>query len=522
MNKNGNNFSRRQFLQFTAAGAVAGFLSGFKLPDNQKKPNILFIAADDLRPELNCYGVNYVKSPNIDMIARNGFLFRQAHCQSAVCNPSRASLMTGLRPDSTKVWDLNTNFRTTIPDAVTLPQYFKTNGYYAAAIGKIYHNIFPDDQSWSEPEMHIKGYPFDPDAVYRGQENVELIEKRKKEIIANGNEKRFIDKYGEWYIKSKATEVVDMPDNVYYDGAQTDVAIDKLAELSKMEKPFFFGIGYYRPHLPFNVPKKYWDMYDREKIPLAPNDYLPKNSPPMAINNLRELLGYTDFRKYKHPAEGKLDEADARLLKHGYLASVTYVDTLIGRLIERLKELKVYDNTIIILWGDNGWKLGEHNSWCKMTNYEVDTRVPLIVSTPETRSKNIKCDGMVEFVDIYPSLCQLAGLKIPDGLEGTSFVPLMKNPKRQWKKAVFSQYLSEGIWTPPDGITYMGYSIRTERYRYVEFYNWKTKEYAACELYDHKVDPDENNNIAVLDKNKELVKKLSAQLKKGWKAALPG
>jgi len=515
------HFDRRCFLKITSAGTVACFFSGFKLPGNGKRPNILFIAVDDLRPELNCYGVDYVKSPNIDAIAKRGVLFLQAHCQSAVCNPSRASLMTGLRPDSTRVWDLQTNFRTTIPGVVTLPQHFRDNGYYAAAIGKIYHNIFPDDQSWSEPEMHIDGYPFDPDAVYRSRENMDLIEQRKKEITAGGDQARYIDKYGKWYLKAKAFEIVDMPDNVYYDGAQTDVAVEKLGELSRMGKPFFFGIGYYRPHLPFNVPKKYWDMYDREKIPLAENDYLPRNSPPMAINNMKELAGYSDFKNTRHPAEGKLSEEEARLLKHGYLASVSYVDAQIGRLVERLKQLNLHDNTIIVLWGDNGWKLGEHNSWCKMTDYEVDTRVPLIVSAPGIGKSNIKCEGMVELVDIYPGLCELAGLKIPDGLEGTSFVPLLSNPERKWKQAVFSQYLSEGKWAPPDGISYMSYSIRTAGYRYVEFYKWPAKEYADCELYDHKIDPGENNNIAALSRNKELVAKLSAQLKKGWKAVLP-
>jgi arylsulfatase A-like enzyme len=416
---------------------------------------------------------------------------------------------------------LQTNFRTTIPDAVTLPQYFRDQGYYAAAIGKIFHNSFPDHQSWSEPEMHIDGYPFDPDAVYRSRENLELLEQRKQDITAAGDQARYIDQYNHWYLKAKSFEIVDMPDHVYYDGAQTDVAIDKLAALSRMDKPFFFGIGYYRPHLPFNVPKKYWDLYDRATIPLADNDYLPSNAPAMAINNMKELAGYADFRKAKHPAEGRLSEAEARLLKHGYLASVSYVDAQIGRLIETLKRLNLYDNTIIVLWGDNGYKLGEHNSWCKMTDYEIDTRVPLIVSAPGVGTKKVACHGLVELVDIYPSLCELAGLKIPEGLEGSSFVPLLINPERAWKEAVFSQYLSEGRWAPPDGNSYMGYAIRTARYRYVEFYKWPGKEYVDCELYDRQVDPGENNNIAALPGNKELVARLSAQLKRGWKAALP-
>lgn len=515
------NYNRREFIKVTAAGAVACLLPGCGFPSTEKRPNVLFIAVDDLRPELGCYGNAYVKSPNIDRLAQNGMRFTRAYCQSAVCNPSRASLLTGLRPDTIKVWDLQTDFRDNMPDAVTLPQYFKNNGYHSVGIGKIYHNTIPDPLSWSEPKLHIAGYPFDPDAVYRKPETVEYLEKRKKEIIAAGKQDRYIDRLGEWYLKATATEIVDMPDNVYYDGAQTDVALEKLKQLKRMGKPFFFGIGYYRPHLPFNAPKKYWDIYDRDAIPLAENDYVPRNAPLMAINTLRELRGYTDFRDTPHPAEGQISEQETRLLKHGYLASVSYVDAQVGRLLDALDRFGLRDNTIVILWGDHGWKLGEHNSWCKMTNYEIDTRAPLIISAPRMKNKNMECNKLVEFVDIYPTLCELAGLKIPQNLEGISAVPLMRNPDRPWKKAVFSQFLREGIWVAPDGIEYMGYSIRTDRYQYVEWMNWETKEYVAYELYDHEIDPQQNNNIAGLPQNEQIVKRLSAQLKAGWRAALP-
>ena len=486
-----------------------------------KRPNILFIAVDDLRPELGCYGETYVISPNIDRIAQSGIVFNQAFCQSAVCNPSRASLLTGLRPDSIRVWDLRTDFRDIVPDVVTLPQYFKNNGYHTAAIGKIYHNTIPDPLSWSESKLHITGYPFDPDAVYRDPEIIEELEKRKKEITAAGNASRHIDRLGEWYLKATATECVDLPDEAYYDGAQTDLALRKLDSLASGEKPFFFAIGYYRPHLPFNAPKKYWDMYDRSKVPLAENDYMPENAPLMAINNLRELRGYSDFRHVLHPAEGKLSEAEARLLKHGYLASVTYIDAQIGKLLDGLDRMGLMGNTIIVLWGDHGWKLGEHNSWCKMTNYEIDTRVPLIISAPALKSKHILCNGMVEFVDIYPTLCDLAGLQIPDRLEGISMVPLMQSPELPWKKAVFSQFLREGIWMAPDGIPYMGYSIRTERYRYVKWVNWMTGKPVAEELYDHALDPDENFNLAVQPEYRILLNDMSDRMAAGWMAALP-
>jgi arylsulfatase A-like enzyme len=429
--------------------------------------------------------------------------------------------MTGLRPDSIRVWDLQTRFRDTLPDVVTLPQYFMQHGYHTAAIGKIYHNTIPDSLSWSEPKLHIAGYPFDPDAVYRHPDNVAIQEARKAGIIEAGRQDRYIDQYGEWYLKATATEIVDLPDNVYYDGAQTDVAVKKLAELKDRNQPFFFAIGYYRPHLPFNAPRKYWDLYQREAIPLAGNPNLPENAPQMAINNMRELRGYADFTHVPHPFDGGPGEEEARLLKHGYYASVSYIDAQIGRLLNALDELGLSDNTIVVLWGDHGWKLGEHNSWAKMTNYEIDTRTPFIIRVARGNGKGQQINRMVEFVDIYPTLCELAGLPIPDHLQGVSSVPLIDNPNRPWKKAVFSQFLREGIWTAPDGIEYMGYSIRTERYRYVAWMNWETKEYVAYELYDHQTDPAENLNLAGQPQYAAIVAELEAQRKAGWRAAMP-
>ncbi len=513
--------SRRDFLKWSAAGAAASMFPACRFVEGNKRPNVLFIAVDDLRPELGCYGNSFVKTPNIDRLAQQGMTFTRAYCQSAVCNPSRASLLTGLRPDTIGVWDLQARFRDNVPDAVTLPQYFKHNGYHSAGIGKIYHNTIPDPQSWSEPKLHIDGYPFDPDAVYRGAEGVAHQERRKQQILADGNKEEHIDHLGQWYLKAGATEIVDMPDNVYYDGAQTDVALTKLQELQGLGKPFFFGIGYYRPHLPFNAPQKYWDMYDPETIPLAENDFVPENAPLMALNNLRELRGYTDFNDILRPHEGRVSESDARRLKHGYLASVSYIDAQVGRLLEQLDRLGLRDNTIVALWGDHGWKLGEHASWCKMTNYEIDTRAPLIISAPGAATQNGQCEEMVEFVDVYPTLCELAGLSVPAGLEGISAVPLMKNPGLPWKEAVFSQFLREGIWIAPDGVEYMGYSIRTSRYRYVEWVNWETKKTAAYELCDHDVDPQENNNIAGFAEHAATVKEMAARLNAGWQAALP-
>ena len=482
-------------------------------PDRER-PNILFIAVDDLRPELGCYGNKYVISPNIDRLARSGMVFFNAFCQSAVCNPSRASLMTGLRPDSLKVWDLKTEMRSVAPDVMTLPQYLMKNGYFTTAVGKIYHNVFPDSLSWSEPEMHIKGFPFDPDAVYFSDENLAHIEMRKRQIVANHNEGKFIDRLGEWYVKARATECIDVPDNAYYDGAQTDYAVRKLRELRDRKEPFFLAVGYYRPHLPFNAPKKYWDLYDRSKIPLAENPYLPENMPSMAISNNQELRGYFDCKNLPAALDGAVSEDTARLLKHGYYASVSYTDAQVGRLLDALEKEGLSKNTIVILWGDHGWKLGEHRSWAKMTNFEIDTRAPLIISVPGMKAKGKTTTSITEFVDIYPSLCELAGLPVPKGLAGKSVVPLLDNPEAGGKHAAYSQYLREGGWRGPDGITYMGYTVRTDQFRYVEWYNWDTHQLAAKELYDHRRDHGENRNIAGDPAFSGTMAELARQLRK--------
>lgn len=321
-------------------------------------------------------------------------------------------------------------------------------------------------------------------------------------------------------VKGPATEAPDIPDSECFDGALSDMAIQTLKKLKAQEKPFFLAVGYIRPHLAFIAPRKYWDLYQRDEIPLAKNPFLPKGSPPMAINSMYELKVQEDFLDTPTPHEGLLTEEQARRLKHGYYACVSFVDAQIGRLIDALDELGLRKNTIIVLWGDHGWKLGEHASWGKMTNYENDTLSPLIICAPAVKAKGAKSKALVEFVDIYSTLCELAGLELPPKMEGTSLVPLLEDPNHAWKTAVFSQYL-RGTGESPDKIAYMGNSIRTERYRYVEWLNWETKELVARELYDHKVDPDENINIADLPENKKIVEKLASQLKAGWRAAKP-
>jgi arylsulfatase A-like enzyme len=508
-------------MRVTRAAAAVGLAVSAACARTPPRPNVLFIAVDDLRPALGAYGDSVVKTPNIDRLARGGVTFLQAHAQQAVCNPSRVSLMTGLRPDSTRVWDLETDFRTTVPDVVTLPQLFVQNGYHAVVIGKIYHNIIPDSLSWSEPEIKVPGFPYDPDAVYHHRDNVAIQETRKAAIIAAGRQRESIDRFGIWYLKANATESVDLPDSVYYDGAQTNYAIRKLAELAAAKRPFFFGVGYYRPHLPFNAPQKYWDLYDRETIPLATNPSVPAGAPTMAINSMRELRGYADFAHVGHPFFDTLSVAEARRLKHGYYASVSYVDAQIGRLLDQLDSLGLAENTIVVLWGDHGYKLGEHNSWAKMTTYLIDTHSPLIVRAPGRVPAGLRLGQMVEFVDVYPTLAELAGLERPTHLQGESAVPLFADPARSWKTATFSQFLRHGMWVGPDSLPYMGYSMRTDRYHYVTWINWNTKEVAATELYDLVTDPDETTNLATDPTMATTIADLEQRRVAGWRAARP-
>lgn len=486
-----------------------------------RHPNVLFIAVDDLRPTLGAYGDSVIQTPNIDRLARSGVVFLNAHVQQAVCNPSRASLMTGLRPDSLRVWDLETDFRVTTPGAVTLPQLFRQYGYLATGVGKIYHNVLPDSLSWSEPEYKVPGFPYDPDAVYRSPENIAIQERRKADLIRAGRQAESIDQFGEWYLKANATESVDLPDSVYYDGAQTDYAVRRLVELRNAGQPFFFAVGYYRPHLPFNAPKRYWDLYDPESLPLASNRFVPEGAPLMAVNTNRELRGYADFRTAPDPTDGRLSEADTRRLTHGYYASISYVDAQVGRLLDQLDALGLTSNTIVVLWGDHGFKLGEHNGWAKMTDYVIDTRAPLIIRAPGQIRPGLRLSQMVEFVDVYPTLAALAGVPVPAQLQGTSALPLFSDSGRAWKGAVFSQFLRSGIWVAQDSIPYMGYSMVTPDYHYVAWMNWGTRQYVAWELYDRRVDPGENLNLAGRPDYAALLASLEAQRVAGWRAAVP-
>lgn len=492
----------------------------------KERPNVLFISIDDLRPDIGVYGNPYIKTPHIDNFAAQGITFRNTYCQAAVCAPSRASLMTGVRPDSNEVWHLGDKFREINPDIITMPQHFSKFNYYTVCIGKIFHNYMPDSISWDEPDLRPSRY-LRPEWLKRDGETFYLNSEtqRKQKIKRDSIIALRPNYYADGWNNGPAWEMEDVHDTMYFDGAQTELAINTLNRLSKANQPFYLALGYFRPHLPFAAPKKYWDIYNRDSIPLAGNSFVPEDSPVMSMNSMYELRGYDGFSHLRHPTQNTIGVDTARILKHGYYASVSYVDAQIGRLIQHLKDLDIYDNTIIIIWGDHGWKLGEHNSWCKQTNYNIDIHVPMIIYSPDQKKRGKQTFAITELVDIFPSLCEMCGIEVPDYLEGTSFVPLLDDPDKEWKTAAFSQFHRRPRITP-DGNRYMGYSIKTKKYHYIEWYYWdnKTKQkgdYVSNELYNNETDPHENKNIAGDKENKAITEELSDQLARGWKAARP-
>ncbi len=493
------------------------------------RPNILFIAVDDLRPEFGAYGANYVKSPNLDRIAKEGITFNRAYCQQAVCSPTRSSLLTGTRPDTTKVWDLVTHFRDALPDVVTLPQHFKNNGYFVQGMGKIYHGSLDDPQSWSVPWGTPKA------ETYALPENVTLNERRyavdpvKEDAAATkgkgkGKGAKTAKAAGvtvpdsmpaKKNIRGPAFEGAEVPDNTFQDGKVAELAVSTLRDISQKNEPFFLAVGFIKPHLPFIAPKKYWDLYDPAKIQLATNPFRPKDAPEYAI------LPGGELRNYHGIPEGHVPDDLARQLKHGYYAAISYMDAQVGKVLAELDRLDLRKNTIVILWGDHGWKLGEHDAWCKHSNSENDTNTALLLSVPGMKNAGAKTNSLVEFVDIYPTLADLAGLALPKHLEGVSFRPLLDDPSLPWKSAAFSQYPRSAGKSEIGQL--MGYAMRTERYRFVV---WVARDdhakVDAIELYDHTLDPQENTNIAKTPGNSELVDKLLVQWRQGWQGAKPG
>ncbi len=454
--------------------------------------NVLFIAVDDLRPQFGAYGADQIKSPNLDRLAARGLLFERAYCQQAICMSSRASLLSGYRPDRGEIYKNGPLF-SAVPDALTLNQHFLNNGYETVAMGKIYHHESDYKTGWSRQHFAPRG-----SWVGRG-----YLAPESKQIVAD---------YPRLHPQEKragigpAFESPDVPDNAYPDGLVADEAIAELRRLQ--DTPFFMAVGFAKPHLPFNAPKKYWDLYDPQKLDLADNPFAPSGSPKYAATSWGELRGYHGM-----PKKGPMPDELARQLIHGYFACISYSDAMIGRVLDELDRLGLAEKTIVVLWGDHGWKLGEHGMWAKHTNFELDTRVPLIISAPGMAARGQRSRAFCELVDLYPTLAELTGLPLPAHLEGTSMAPLLNNPERPWKKAAFSQYYQSN--------NVLGYTMRTDRYRYTEWRRLPTGDVLASELYDHAVDEAENTNVADRAEHKELVSALSEQLRQGYKAALP-
>lgn len=468
------------------------------------KPNILFIAVDDLKPMMGCYDDKDILTPNMDKLAERGTVFLNNACQQTVCAPSRVSLMTGTYTDTTGVFDLKTMMREANPDTLTLPEYLRKHGYETTGTGKIYDPRSVDKQfdapSWSQPfrqhgpdEYFGEGFK-KPQGGYHTPEvagaNREFKAYLRKEGISKSNKKAYAAALKEFPLVKPISEALDVPDDAYDDGAYANYALVKMEELCKDGKPFFLAVGFKKPHLPFVAPKKYWDLYDRSEIEPAPYQEAPKGAPDYAYQDSWELVhGYTGI-----PEERPFPDEFQKEMIHGYRACVSYIDAQVGRLLKKMDELGLAENTIVVLWGDHGWHLGDHGMFCKHTNYEQAVRSPLIFAAPKQKAKGTQTESPSEFVDIFPTLCELAGLPVPATVEGRSLVPVLDDPAALVREAALEQY--------PRDNNKMGYSLRDKRYRYIK---WVRMDYYggeragpmdAHELYDYEKDPLETVNQA--------------------------
>jgi arylsulfatase A-like enzyme len=491
-----NRISRRIFLKQTTLNLAALSLSPLLLTHRssaggKKRPNVLFIIVDDLRPELNCYGANHIQSPHIDNLARSGLLFTNAFVQQADCAASRASILSGCRPNKTGVKNTYSQYfiNEFLKKYPTIPGYFYRNGYFVRTLGKI-HDGF--DERLSVPH-------FIPNAKSHYILSLNIEDEKAASESSTPNNQPF--------------EAADAMDGIYRDGEVTEEVLKTLKQVTKSaNQPWFLAIGFYKPHLPFVAPKKYWDIYDQQQIALALNKDHPAGSPLYATN-------HTELMQYAGPntRDGKLiPDKRARELRHGYFACISFIDAQVGRILREINRLSQRDNTIIVFCSDHGWHLGEHGMWGKGTNFDQATKSPLIISIPWLKTKRRTCTALVEHVDLFATLAELANLAIPPHLEGSSFMPLLMDPDKVWKKAVFSQVAR--------GDDLVGYTIRTTRYRYMEWLAGKDNSdlsMAAYELYDHQTDPNETVNIANFPANKILVQRFSRQIQVGWKKALP-
>jgi iduronate 2-sulfatase len=439
-----------------------------------ERPNILFIAVDDLRPEIFSFGRDHMVTPNIDRLAKSGVVFQRAYCMVPTCGASRASLMSGIRPTRKRFVSYTARADKEVPGITTLNTHFKNNGYHTASLGKIFHYPNDNEAGWSET-------PFRPKAdTYANAESLRNAKMKKGR------------KRGAPY------ESADVADNFYADGKIADRAVADLKRLAKKDQPFLLAVGFMKPHLPFVAPQKYWDLYPAKNISLPDNYYAPKYAPKEAVHSSGELRAYAGV-----PAKGPVSDEMALNMIRGYYACVSYTDSHIGRLLDTLDQQGLRENTIVVLWGDHGWNLGEHTMWCKHCTFETSMNAPLLISAPTLKGgKSGKTTrSLTEFVDIYPTLCDLAGITKPDHLEGASVVSVLKNPQAAAKTAAIGRFGG-------------GDTIRTDRHRFTLYSDRKGKPVSRM-LYDHRKDPAENLNIAELPENRDLVARLTRQLKAG-------
>ena len=434
-------------------------------------PNILFIAVDDLRPELGCYGRTLIQSPNIDHLAAQGTRFDRSYCNIPVCGASRASLMTGLRPARNRFLTYLSRADEEAPGIVTLSAHFHNHGYHTISNGKIFHHDDDDAKGWDEI-----WHPVSNSGSWRDY--------ALEENILQDTADRF---------RGPPFERTEVPDETYKDGKIANKTIEDLQKLKDLDKPFFLATGFYKPHLPFNAPEKYWALYD-DKVVLPDNNHPPENAPKESIHNFGELRAYAGV-----PPEGPVSDEMAESLIHGYYASVSYTDAQIGKVLDELKRLKLDRSTIVILWGDHGWNLREHGLWCKHCNYETSLHTPLILKVPGT--SQVKASSqVVEYVDINPTICELAGLELPAHLQGNSFKELLYDAE------AFSDGIAICQW-------FAGVTTIRENWFYTEWISDSDSAYARM-LYDHRVDPGENVNISEREENSSVISDLSAEMRR--------
>lgn len=472
-----------------AVGIVAFWLSFASTV--HAAPNVLFIVADDLNCAISPYGDPTAVTPNLERIAARGLVFERAYCQQAVCNPSRSSFLTGLRPDTVKVDDLRKSFRETAPDGatlITLPQHFKNHGYFCQDIGKIFHNMgeTQDRRSWSIDEVLFKG-THAADTIFAN-------------AAPTGKKAAF---------KAPVTEAHDVPDTAYRDGQIANLAAAMLRDHAASDQPFFLAVGFWRPHLPFVAPKKYWDLYDPQAIPMPVPSAAPANVPAIAMHSSREIKGYGGT-----PKDREFTEQEIRHFRHGYYAAISFMDAQIGEILDALDESGQADDTIIVFTSDHGFHIGEQTLWGKTSNFELDARVPLIIADPSrTAGHGKKTDAISELVDLYPTLADLAGISedLSETLEGESLAAVVNDPSASVKQAAFTQH-QQPFYGNRSNWKAWGYSMRTDRWRYTQWRGIDGGKVIARELYDYKNDPAETHNVINDPNLRHTITQLEAKL----------